>query len=118
MNFGVSAADTVVTALRTDVRNARGRNVRYVIVSTLTPPRQATGPRDRAIDIRAIQETNAKLMAMVASENALLVDAYAAFLGREATLVGDDGLHLTPEGNQVLAGLFYDRVRASLTTAR
>ena len=117
-NYGVSAADAVVTALRTDVRNARGRGVRYVIVSTLTPPRKATGPRDRAIDIRAIQETNAKLMAMVASENALLVDAYAAFLGREATLVGDDGLHLTPEGNQVLAGLFYDRVRASLTTAR
>jgi lysophospholipase L1-like esterase len=118
LNYGVSASDTVVTALRTDVRNARGRGVRYVIVSTLTPPRKATGPRDRAIDVRAIQETNAKLMAMVASENALLVDAYTAFLGREATLVGDDGLHLTAEGNQVLAGLFYDRVRASLTTAR
>ena len=116
LNFGVSAADTVVTALRTDVRNARGRGVKYIIVSTLTPPRKATGPRDRAIDLRAIQETNAKLMAMVTSENALLVDAYSAFLGREATLVGDDGLHLTPEGNQVLAGLFYDRVRTSVTT--
>jgi lysophospholipase L1-like esterase len=115
---GVSAADGVVTALRTDVRNARGRGVKYIIVSTLTPPRKATGPRDRAIDPRAIQETNAKLVAMVASENALLVDAYAAFLGREASLVGDDGLHLTVEGNQVLAGLFYDRIRASLTTAR
>ena len=97
------------------MRNARAHGVRYIIVSTLTPPRKATGPRDRAIDIRAIQETNAKLMAMVTSENALLVDAYAAFLGREATLVGDDGLHLTAEGNQVLAGLFYDRVRANLT---
>jgi lysophospholipase L1-like esterase len=118
LTFGVSAADTVVAALRTDVRNARGRGVRYIIVSTLTPPRKATGPRDRAIDIRAIQETNAKLMAMVTSETALLVDAYSAFLGREATLVGDDGLHLTPEGNQVLAGLFYDRVRTNLTTAR
>jgi lysophospholipase L1-like esterase len=118
LNNGVSAADTVVNALRTDVRNARGRGVRYVIVSTLTPPRKATGPRDRAIDSRAIQETNAKLMAMVTSENALLVDAYTAFLGREATLVGDDGLHLTIEGNEVLAGLFYDRVRTSLTTAR
>src|SRR5688572_5754740 len=118
LNYGVSAADTVVNALRTDVRNARGRGVRYVIVSTLTPPRKATGPRDRAIDSRAIQETNAKLTAMVTAENALLVDAYTAFLGREATLVGDDGLHLTVDGNQVLAGLFYDRVRASLTTAR
>jgi lysophospholipase L1-like esterase len=108
----------VVAALGTDVRNARGRGVRYVIVSTLTPPRKATGPRDRAIDVRAIQETNSRLSAMVASENALLVDAYTAFLGREATLVGDDGLHLTPEGNQVLAGLFYDRVRTSLTALR
>ena len=118
LNFGVAAADTVVAALRTDVRNARGRGVRYVIVSTLTPPRKATGPRDRAIDIRAIQETNSKLVAMVAAENALLVDAYAAFIGREATLVGDDGLHLTPEGNQVLAGLFYDRVHTNLTAVR
>jgi lysophospholipase L1-like esterase len=39
-------------------------------------------------------------------------------LERAKSLLGDDGLHLTPEGNQVLAGLFYDRVRASLTTAR
>jgi lysophospholipase L1-like esterase len=118
LTYGVSAADTVINALRTDVRNARGRGVRYIIVSTLTPPRKATGPRDRAIDARAIQETNARLVAMVSAENALLVDAYTAFLGREAALVGDDGLHLTAEGNQVLAGLFYDRVRSSLTTAR
>jgi lysophospholipase L1-like esterase len=118
LTYGVSAADTVVNALRTDVRNARGRGVRYIIVSTLTPSRKATGPRDRAIDARALQETNAKLVAMASSENALLVDAYTAFLGREATLVGDDGLHLTAEGNQVLADLFYDRVRTSLTTAR
>jgi len=118
LTYGVSAADTVINALRTDVRNARGRGVSYIIVSTLTPPRKATGPRDRAIDARAIQETNARLVAMVSAENALLVDAYTAFLGREAALVGDDGLHLTAEGNQVLAGLFYDRVRSSLTTAR
>jgi len=118
LNFGVAAADAVVAALRTDVRNARGRGVRFVIVSTLTPPRKATGPRDRAIDIRAIQETNARLIPMVASENALLVNAYDAFIGREAELVGDDGLHLTPAGNQVLAELFYERIRASLSHLR
>jgi lysophospholipase L1-like esterase len=118
LNFGTAAADTVVGALRTDVRNAHGRGVRFVIVSTLTPPRKATGPRDRAIDIKAIQETNARLTAMVASENALLVNAYDAFIGREAELVGDDGLHLTPAGNQVLAELFYDRIRASLSHLR
>jgi lysophospholipase L1-like esterase len=77
----------------------------------------ATGPRNRAIDLRAIQETNAQLVVMAADENALLVNAFTAFAGREAQLVGDDGLHLTPAGNQVLAGLFYERIRSAGLTA-
>ena len=118
LNYGGAAVDTVVSALRTDVRNARARGVRYVIVSTLTPPRKATGPRDRAIDPRAIQDTNAKLIAMVAAENALLANAYDAFVGRESELVGDDGLHLTAAGNEVLARVFYERIQANLTGPR
>jgi lysophospholipase L1-like esterase len=113
LNFGLSAVDTVVTALRTDVRNTRAAGVQYVFVSTLTPPRPATGPFNRAIDIRAIQQTNAKLIEMAASDHAVLVNAYEAFVGREAELVGDDGLHLTPAGNQVLAELFYAAIRAA-----
>jgi lysophospholipase L1-like esterase len=117
LNFGRTAVDTVVTALRTDIRNARARGVQHVFISTLTPPRQPTGPFARNIDTRAIQDTNVKLVQLAAAENAFLVNAYDAFLGRELELVGDDGLHLTAAGNQVLADLFYARIRsAGITT--
>jgi lysophospholipase L1-like esterase len=118
LNFGARAADAVVVALRDDVRLAKSRGVQQVLVSTLTPPRKATGPRDRAIELRAIQDTNAKLIPMAAAEGARVVNAYDAFLGREQDLVGDDGLHLTPAGNEVLADLFYAAIRdAGLTAA-
>ena len=117
LNLGRSGVDQVVEALRTDIRNARTFGVRYVFLSTLTPSRRATGPVNRAIDSRAIQDVNARLTVMAAAENALLVNAYDAFLGREAELIGDDGLHLTAAGNQRLAQLFYTRIRSvALTT--
>jgi lysophospholipase L1-like esterase len=117
LTSGLSAVDTVVNALRTDVRNARSSGVQYIFVSTLTPPRQPTGPFPRNIDPRAIQETNAKLTAMATAENAVVVKAYDAFVGRESELVADDGLHLTPAGYQTLADVFYASIRtAGLTT--
>ena len=113
LNFGLAGVDGVVSALRTDIRNAKASGVRTVYLSTLTPSRRATGPSNRAIDSRAIQEVNAKLTIMAAAENAVLVNAYDAFVGREAELVGDDGLHLTAAGNTMLAQLFYTRIRAT-----
>jgi lysophospholipase L1-like esterase len=113
LNFGLSGVDRVVEALRTDIRNARALGVRSVFLSTLTPSRRATGPANRAIDSRAIQDVNAKLTVMAAAESAILVNAYDAFLGRESELVGDDGLHLTAAGNQALAQLFYSRIRTA-----
>ena len=116
LNYRLAGVDDVVSALRADIRNARSLGVRHVFVSTLTPPRRATGPVNRAIDARAIQDLNAKLTIMVAAENAVLVNAYDAFLGREAELVGDDGLHLTVAGNQALAQLFYAGIRRVAAT--
>jgi lysophospholipase L1-like esterase len=116
LNHGVAAVNEVVSALRTDVRTARSRGVGHVFVSTLTPSRLATGPANRSIDPRAIQETNAKLMEMAAEEGAILVPTYDAFAGRELELVGDDGLHLTFVGNEVLAATFYAAIRDTLLT--
>lgn len=112
-NDGASAIDDVVVALRTDVRNARTLGVQHVFVATLTPSRPATGPFNRRIDPQVIQQANAGIAQMAAAEGAHVVDAHAAFLGRELELVGDDGLHLTVTGNQVLAETFYAAIRAA-----
>ena len=112
-NDGLRAVDEVVAALREFVRLARAAGVQYVFVSTLTPSRPSTGRFNRTIDPRAIQETNSRLTAMVPAEGARLVDAYAAFAGREMQLVEDDGLHLTAAGNEVLALTLYESMRAA-----
>ena len=113
LNDGLRAVDEVVAALRAFVRLARAAGVQYVFVSTLTPSRPSTGRFNRTIDPRAIQETNSRLAAMVPAEGARLVDAYAAFAGREAQLVEEDGLHLTAAGNEVLAMTLYEAMRAA-----
>jgi lysophospholipase L1-like esterase len=116
LSGGVGAVDGVIIALREMIRAARARGVPHVFLATLTPSRPATGQFNRTIDLRAIQQTNARLPAMAAAEGARLVNVYDAFAGREAELVEDDGLHLTAAGNQVLAETFYAAIRdAGLT---
>jgi lysophospholipase L1-like esterase len=85
--------------------------VRYVFVSTLTPP----GPTgDRRRDAGAIGETNARLTRYVPSEGAILVDSYREFLGHEAEYVDIDGLHLRPAGNEVLARMFFSAITTTI----
>ncbi len=109
----------VVSGLRECVRIA-GRpayGVRYVLVSTLTPPGPfAGGPRDRRIAADAILRTNTALADMVRSEGAILVDAYARFSGHEGEYVDQDGLHLRPAGYEALARAFFDVIKARVTS--
>lgn len=112
-----AAVSRVVTALRDSVRLARAAGVTYVFVGTITPGRTPTGPFRRQRDPQAIIAANAGIVTMAAAEGAHLVDAYAAFLGRELQLVNIDGLHLTAAGFRVLAETFYARVRQVIPTS-
>lgn len=108
------AIEDVVAGLRQCVRIARvpGRSLRYVLVSTLTPPGPfAGGPRDRRIAAEAIVRVNSGIADMVRAEGAILVDAWARFAGREAEYVDQDGLHLRPAGYLALAQAFFDVIR-------
>lgn len=108
------AIDDVVAGLRQCVRIARepGRSIRYVLVSTLTPPGPFVGgPRDRRIAAEAIVRVNAGIADMVRAEGAILVDAWTRFAGREAEYVDQDGLHLRPAGYLALAQAFFDAIR-------
>ena len=67
----------------------------HVFLSNLTPP----GPTgSNRIDGSAIVQVNGRVRQVAAAEGAVLVDAYAAFVGHESDYVNADGLHLRPAG--------------------
>ena len=108
-----TAMSVVVNKLREciQIANDPKYGVRYVFVSTLTPP-GPSGSRRR--DGTAIAQTNARIAQMVPSERAVLVDSYAQFIGHEAEYVDNDGLHLRPAGNEVLARAFFDAIKRAV----
>ncbi len=110
------AVAEVVTKVQDMIRTATKPEfgVRYVLVSTLTPPGPFVPPgTDQRIAPQAIVETNSRLAALVRSQGVILVDSHPLFLGREAETVDNDGLHLRPVGYQLLAESFF----AAITTA-
>jgi lysophospholipase L1-like esterase len=114
-----AAISTVVAALRSDIRVALAPStgVRFVFVSTLTPPGPVVGSRDRRIAPDAIVLANAQLAPMIRAEGATLVDPHPLFLGHESQYVGDDGLHLRAPGYQVLAETFFAAIKGTIPVA-
>jgi lysophospholipase L1-like esterase len=91
--------------------------VRYIFVSTLTPPGQFLGgANDRRIANDAIVRANSGITNMVRSEGATLVDTYPRFIGHEAAYIDQDGLHLRPAGYQALADSFFSVIKTTVTT--
>jgi lysophospholipase L1-like esterase len=113
------ATSDVVVGIRDMIRVARRPEygVKYIFVSTMTPPGQFKGgPRDRRIDNDAITRTNGEISAMVRSEGATLVDTYPRFIGHEEDYIDQDGLHLSPAGYQALADSFFAVIKTTVTT--
>lgn len=109
-----NAIDVVVAiGVRDCIRRVKESSVgvKYIFVSTLTPP-GATG--SNRIDGSAIIQANVRIKQMVASEGVVLVDSYASFAGHEAEYVNVDGLHLRPAGYQALADTFFAAIRATV----
>jgi lysophospholipase L1-like esterase len=109
----LGAIDVVLAALSQDISSARASGVKYVFVSTMTPPGPVTGSNDRRINGNAIVMINGRIASMAPGQGAILVDTYPRFLGHEAEYVSTDGLHLRPAGYEALARSFYE----SITTA-
>ena len=111
--IGGQSPAAIATALRNMIRSARSAGVAHIAVSTLLPQRPGgTPPRGTAA--AAIPGINDAIRPMVTSEGAILVDAYAAFVGRETTYLANDGLHVTPAGNQVLSQLFFQALAQAI----
>jgi lysophospholipase L1-like esterase len=111
--IGGQTPAAIAQALRNMIRSARTAGVTHVVVSTLLPQRPGgTPPRGTAA--AAIPGINDAIRPMVTSEGAILVDAYASFVGHETTYLANDGLHVTPTGNQVLSQLFFQALSQAL----
>jgi lysophospholipase L1-like esterase len=91
--------------------------VKYVFVSTLTPPGPYLGiGNDRRIANDAIVRTNTGVANTARAEGATLVDTYPTFVGHEAEYVDQDGLHLRPAGYQALADSFFSAIKTTVTS--
>ena len=106
-----AAINVVYQTLDQCVRTALAApSVRYVFLSKLTPPGPAGGSPDRRISPDAIDKANGLIVSVAASEHVTLVDPFPLFVGHESQYVEVDGLHLSPAGNQVLAGAFFSSI--------
>jgi lysophospholipase L1-like esterase len=56
-------------------------------------------------------------MVLAEGPGAVLSDPYPLFLGHEAEYVDEDGLHLRPAGNQVLAETFFAAIKRAIPAA-
>ena len=111
-----NAIDAVGVGVLDCIRKTRevGPGVRYIFVSTLTPP-GATG--SNRVDANAIVQANDRIKQAVVAQGAVLSDAHAVFLGREAEYVNVDGLHLKPAGYQALADTFFAAIQRTVPQA-
>jgi lysophospholipase L1-like esterase len=111
--------DRIVATTREYIHVARmpGFGVKYIFVSTLTPPGPYVSGNDRRIAADAIVQTNARLSDAVREEGAILVDSYRLFAGREAEYVDDDGLHLRPAGYEAVAQAFFAAIKTAVVAS-
>jgi lysophospholipase L1-like esterase len=99
----------VSNALRDFIREIRARGIQ-VLLATIAPERPGSC-RSFAVDI--IPLANNAIRTLATAENVPLVDVFAAF-GADGTLLGDDGLHPSPQGYQRIAETFFASIRERL----
>jgi acyl-CoA thioesterase-1 len=112
--LGGDAVPVVEDNLRSMIREARGRGMQ-VFVGTLLPQQdggcRAYDLADGRVDL---VPANVEIRTLAASEGAVLVDLYQSFVGQEATLIGEDGLHPTVTGYSRIAEAFFEAIRTTL----
>lgn len=109
---GGAAIDPMIEGLKFMIRDAKRRGVTRVFLGTLLPEKR--GSRSYAMDY--IVPANDEIRDLASREGVDLVDLYAGMVGKEATLIGNDGLHPTPEGYEVMATLFFEAIKSKLET--
>jgi lysophospholipase L1-like esterase len=110
-DLGAVNTSLLIAALRSMIREAKGRGVR-VFLGTLLPQR-AGGCRAGGAGL--VASTNDQIRMLSASEGIDLVDLYQVFVASDLDVtLSIDGLHPTAAGYQLMASAFLEGLRASL----
>jgi len=99
--------DRVAQALDDMVRDARQRGV-VVFIATLPPARPATRPT-QAANIPILNGLIKQIPLKYGGQNVHLVDVYAP-LAANMSLIGQDDLHPTPAGYEVMAQTWFNAI--------
>lgn len=103
-------ADLAINALRIMVQEAKLLNVRVALATI--PPQRAGGLRNRDAVARLIPSFNDRVKALAEAEAVLLIDVYAA-MKDDLSLIGVDDLHPTVRGYDIMAGVFFEAIKAT-----
>jgi lysophospholipase L1-like esterase len=106
--LSIANAEDISEGLRRGVRRAVRDGVQLVLVSTILP---GVAGRPKAPDPDAVLLLNSEIRSWAGLERAVLVDSYSAFEPSKALLIGQDGLHPTPEGYKKLAETFDEAIK-------
>jgi lysophospholipase L1-like esterase len=110
-DLGIAQAPILVGALRSMIREAKGRGVR-VFLGTLLPQR-AGGCRGGNAEY--VVPMNDQIRFLSASEGVDLVDLYQSFVASDLNVtLSIDGLHPTAAGYQLIANAFFGSIRTRL----
>ena len=85
--------------------------MKFIMLSTLLPTSRE--PLDDFVVLM-----NDEIREIARRENVVLVDNYAAFVGRQSTLIGIDGLHPTAAGYELMAEKFFDAIKVGFERRR
>jgi len=102
---GEASIPNLIEGLKADIRYAKSAGVQVVFLSTLLP--EDVFAKD------AIEPANDAIRDLATREGAVLVDTWAAFVGKTSTLLGVGGVHPTEAGHQVIAQTFFDAIKAN-----
>ena len=103
----------IVPVLEGMILDARAHGVLPMIATI--PPQRPGGPRDRVAKI--IPSFNDLIrLSPVVRQSALLVDVFAV-MSQDLSLIGQDDLHPTVQGYEVMSQVFYDAIVRNLEMA-
>ncbi len=104
---GSAAIPGIVASLDTMIRMCQARRVQVILANQ--PPQIPGLPR--AGGAALVGPLNQELARLALRDNVPLVDIFTALNASVSANVGPDGLHLTPQGYQVMAQAFFDTIR-------
>ena len=107
---GLAGPDAAITALRAMIREAKSQNIRIAIATI--PPQRAGGARRRDVVAAIIPVFNDRIRALAGAESIPVVDVYNG-MKDDMTLIGIDDLHPTLRGYDVMAGIYFDAIKAN-----